>query len=305
MRIQTIILGALLLLVCGTALASETGTITTSDGTVYSDVEYTVDPWGRVISFTYNDATINLAFSKIRTIHDESGTDVTETVLRRTSSEIKASGGGETWQTYDEVQETRTDTLLWSIALSGCGRFDIPVGDYYENIVASFGFGFNMRIALTRRMSLTLNFDKLGLMTSEDLDFKLEDLGYLYTIEHSMDAYRYVIGLEYFPFGSSSNERENFWYSNFGMGAISHTLKATLTSHELATGDETTDELDDEETNFTAYGGFGYVAFVNNSWALDFGCEFNFVAVERDNDDYSYYPEDFIIDFKVSLVKFF
>lgn len=291
-------------ILCSPLSAKETGTITTSDGIVYENVTFKIDQMYKVVSFKLEGRKRNISFTRIKSIVDADGNDITTEMLGNVYHSQR-----ETWE--------REDSKIIRQARKGFYDFNIQVGplasassgSYYEGFKSGIGFGGHLRVPLTYRLAFKLHVSKSGL-DADNRSLYLYSLDPNFSIvsqKFSVNAMRYTIDFEYYRQPQSKRGGRTMYYIHTGLGAVNHKLKLDLRVRDNTNGQLLDFTEQDSETKFIQTFGGGLVLMISDNIGIDLGVNIDFVYAGLANDNNAFTNDlvyAYIFDIRLGLSYF-
>lgn len=292
----------LFLLLAANVYADEIVTVTTTDGERYEDVTYKVNKYYKTVRLEKEDFEKNVSFSKIESIVDSGGNDITEKVLGSYYSAEKTQ-----WVSRESKTFKKAIAKPWEGAIRVGLNFSIPSGDYYDGIGSGVGFEGDMRYAITNHLAIRGGASKSGMRSNEDpvLYSTIPNIEVVDT-DFRLNAYRFVFGAEYYAKVNPGGSGNDYLYLMTYLGAITHKMELRATFENTVTGERLTDSAKDTESKFLFGLGLGLTKLLKDNYGLETGVTFEFVPVgSRPSDLYgteTVYA--YVIDLKLGFVWF-
>lgn len=284
------------------AAADEYGTIVLKSGDRYEDVLYKVNNYYKVVKVDYEGKEVNISFIDIESIHDRHGRDITKKILGS-----RYAAPGETWLTEGSQVIRRSREKIWNAALRLGTNYSIPSGDYYDGIVAGFGFGGTVHLPITHQIAIQVLVSKSGMKVDEDFRIYLNDPNYsIVSQDYGISTVRYLAAVEYYQHIDRSKTERSFWYIYSGLGAAVHKITTDAIIRYNPTGEQIHVDDSSNESKFIISLGFGFVKSVSRDIGIDFDVNMDIVHIgtvpsDTFGDDIVY---AYIFDFKIGLMGF-
>ncbi len=299
-----VLIALILLLITSVSLiqASETATFELKSGEQYKDVKFEVNDFYKTVLLEYQGSKINVSFSDIKIITDQSGRDVTSRVLQGYYRPQK-----EEWVSRESNEYKAAMAKSWVGLFSIGGNLSIPAGDYYDGIKSGVGYEGDFRLALSHQVALQFIVSRSGMRISEkmhlisydpNIQILNEDLGF--------HATRYEAAVNFHQPFSRIQDSRSMWYGLSGIGIITHTTTTKATVRQINTGQ--IGNINDSQSNskFAFMFGFGAIKMFSKRMGLDCGFTLDLVAVSSGNNAHkSEVFYGYIFDLKLRAVTMF
>jgi hypothetical protein len=272
-------LPALLLILLVTPVDSvartSTGTIVLTSGDTLKNIEFTVNPIFKVITFEENNKKESIGFYDIASILNDKGQDVTEEVLGQHLPEE--------WRfiTRPPADTTTRPRHRWNLGISLAANYGIPFGDYYDFHQAGSGFEAAIKLPVSRRFALRSSFVSSGIDFDDDVALvpvDSRDESIVIGLKQSVQHYR--IGIEDFVRPKWAADKAHVLYFFAELGAIRHKTTGLRLSADTASGEVASSGFAATDTRFAATLGTGYVIGLSPTFGMDFGVNLDLVWVK-------------------------
>ena len=301
------VLFAAILLTSVAVLAAQTGTVTLKDGTVFENVTITTDKTYKVIEFKLRGKKKAFSFNEIESIVDQDGNDITEEVVGSYyRTEMNDEFLSEQSKAYRHARRR-----LWKTAFSLGGNYNIPSGDYYEDINAGLGFDVDFTVALTYRIALRLQVSYNGMDYPDDLayiiGFQDGERAIMYNLNFS--SMSYFASFQYYYRPDRETPGKVIWHLYSGLGAVTHKLESDAVLI-LSDGTELVyPEGSYSETKFAGTLGGGMTYMVGEAIGIYWAAGMDMVALGTAEDSDDWDPVDDVVwahqfDLKTGLTFF-
>jgi hypothetical protein len=275
-----VVLSFLLSGIPNTAQGKNLGTIILKTGERYSDTEYAVDKLLKLIVITHEGEERIVSFSDIQAIYSPSGNDITDFTL---GDEYEKKE--ETWVSEKSAYLKKYYIKNWSVIIGIEGNFSVPIGNYFTGITSGFGYGANLRFALTEAVAIRFMVSRAGLKMGNEL-YEYQQAGFKFRTT------RYLGGVDFYRHLNRQSQDISLWYGYAAMGVVNYTL--SLGAVHVT------------ESDYALGFGMGLILMLAPEIGFE-GCaglERLFVSTGEGS---TYYGSGsaFIFDIKVGLTKFF
>lgn len=296
----------LALLLGSLALAAVTGTITTKDGTVYENVNFTTNDTYKVIEFKIDGVKKTLSFTDIEKIVNPNGEDITAAVIGGYHKVEK----NETFISENDEAYKQARRKLWNVGFSLGGNFSFPAGDYYEDINPGIGFDADLTVALTYSLALRFSVSYAGMDYDDDLAYVMEfEPGEAIVLENfNFSSMSYFLSFQYYYRPDRVTPGKMIYHFYTGLGAVTHNLES---DEVLISGGVEVDRQTGSysETKFAQTIGGGFTRMLGKSVGFYVAGNMDVVYLGRAEDDDYWDPYDnidyaFQFDLKVGLTLF-
>jgi opacity protein-like surface antigen len=160
-------------------------------------------------------------------------------------------------------------------------EYSLPAGYYYEEWGGSIGYGGAVCFSVTHNLGVRFGASKIGMIFDDDFYLVSTDPEFsVVSQDLSMSAWRYYVAAQYYSFLDHSKEDLSMYYLYAGFAGVSHkrTIEAELLNS--ISGLTRTDRSEVSETKVAIVWGFGVTTMVSTSIGLDFGLDWDMVAVD-------------------------
>lgn len=193
----------------------------------------------------------------------------------------------------------------WSVGMRVGGNFSIPSGEWFRGVNSGVGFEGDVTVFLTHEIGLRFQFSRAGLNVDDDFFIKpLYQPGLTFYNEFSsLTVTRYFVFVRYYKSQNSSKNPRVTLYTDVGLGAVNHKMKAsTWVTDGVQTGTLT---LDESETKFAMPCELGLIIQLAQNIGLDAGFGFDLIFIGKaggGGTGYGDYQNAYIIDLKLGFI---
>lgn len=282
---------AVMVLLCSTAFAARTGTVTLKDGTVYEVVTFSTNNVYKVIEFKVDDEKKVVSFTDIESIVDANGDDITiEVIGGYVEAEESDNFLSETDEAYKFARRK-----LWNAAFSLGGNYSFPAGDYYEDLNSGLGFDADVAFALTYRLALRFSVTYTGIDYDDDLAYMivLAPGEALIAENFNFSSMSYFASFQYYHRPDRDTPGKMIYYFYTGLGLVTHGLE--LDEVIISGGVEVDRQtISDDETKFATTIGGGLTYLFEKSLGIYAGASVDVAWLGSESDEYDFWGTDMV-----------
>lgn len=220
-------------------------------------------------------------------------------------TEAKSPPPSTGWRSEQDSVYLAARRKPWSVGFRFGGNFSIPSGSWFRDVNSGIGFDGDVTVFLTREIAIRFRYSRAGLNVDDNFFFEqFYQPGLTFYNEFSrLTVTRYYVYALYYRRLNSSQGPQMTFYTDVGLGAVDHKMKASAwVTDGVQTGTLT---LDDSETKFAMPFGIGLLFQLTQNISFDAGLGIDLIFIGSGGGGDVTYGDNqsaAIIDFKLGII---